>query len=52
MIEHDIDPEDIFAAMAESLVETESHFRVKQIPDPPDKTNVRLKPPRGCISPS
>jgi len=46
MIEHDIEPEDIFAAMAESLVETESLFRVKQMPDPADKTHIRLKPPR------
>ena len=46
MIEYDVEAEDIFAAMAESLVETHAIYRVKEMPDPETTTLVGVKPPR------
>jgi hypothetical protein len=46
MIEYDVEAEDVFAAMAESLVETHALYRVKEMPDPETTTLIGVKPPR------
>ena len=44
--EHDVEMEDVLSAMAESLVETQSLFKVREIPDPQRTLTTGLKPPK------